>query len=139
MGNDIKICEVCKSNDLVTVLDLGSHPLCDYLLKIDTSEICKEFQIEIALCNHCLTAHQLHPVPKRKLFPSSYHYRSSMTGDVLDGMRGLVTKVNQKFGNLSGKVVVDIGVVAGSAYCGQCSVCCAAGAVGQGGLDWITN
>ena len=114
MGNDIKICEVCKSSDLVTVLDLGSHPLCDDLLKIDTSEICEEFQIEIVLCNHCLTAHQLHPVPKRKLFPSSYHYRSSMTGDVLDGMRGLVTKVNQKFGNLSGKVVVDIGCNDGS-------------------------
>jgi hypothetical protein len=67
---------------LVTVLDLGSYPLCDNLLKIDASEVCEEFQIKIALRNHCLTAHQLHPVPKRKLFVSSYHYRSSMTGDV---------------------------------------------------------
>jgi hypothetical protein len=114
MGNDVKMCEVCKSNDLVTVLDLGSHPLCDDLLKIDSSEVCEEFKIEIALCNHCLTAHQLHPVPKRKLFPSSYHYRSSMTGDVLDGMKGLVARVNQKFGDLSRKVVVDIGCNDGS-------------------------
>lgn len=114
MGNNIKLCEVCKSNDLVTVLDLGSHPLCDDLLKIDASEVCEEFRIEIALCNSCLTAHQLHPVPKRKLFPSSYHYRSSMTGDVLDGMRGLVARVSQKFGDISGKVVVDIGCNDGS-------------------------
>ena len=69
------VCEVCKSADVSNVLDLGMHPLCDDLLRIGASEVCEEFKIEIALCNNCFTAHQLHPVPKRKLFPSSYHYR----------------------------------------------------------------
>jgi SAM-dependent methyltransferase len=108
------ICEVCKSGDLTTVLDLGMHPLCDDLLEIGATETCEEFQIEIALCNHCLTAHQLHPVPKRKLFPTSYHYRSSMTQDVLNGMEGLVGRTKEKYGSLIGKKVVDIGCNDGS-------------------------
>jgi hypothetical protein len=108
------ICEVCKSADLTTVLDLGMHPLCDDLLEINATETCEEFQIEITLCNQCLTAHQLHPVPKRKLFPSSYHYRSSMTQDVLRGMEGLVGRAKDKYGSLMGKKVVDIGCNDGS-------------------------
>ena len=108
------ICEVCKSVDLTTVLDLGMHPLCDDLLEIGATEKCEEFRIEIALCNHCLTAHQLHPVPKRKLFPSSYHYRSSMTQDVLNGMQGLVARTKEKYGPLTGKKVVDVGCNDGS-------------------------
>jgi len=109
MGGNHKVCEVCHSDDVVRVLDLGSHPLCDDLLKIGADDKCEEFQIEIALCNNCLTAHQLHPVPKRKLFPSSYHYRSSMTLDVLSGMQSLVAITKEKYGSLSGKTVVDIG------------------------------
>lgn len=114
MGANKKICEVCHSDDVVPVLDLGNHPLCDDLLKIGAKEKCEEFHIEIALCNNCLTAHQLHPVPKRKLFPSSYHYRSSMTQDVLNGMQGLVLRTKERFGNLAGKKVVDIGCNDGS-------------------------
>jgi SAM-dependent methyltransferase len=114
MGANKKICEVCHSDDLVPVLDLGNHPLCDDLLKIGADEKCEEFQIEIALCSRCLTAHQSHPVPKRKLFPSSYHYRSSMTQDVLNGMQGLVLRTKERFGNLAGKKVVDIGCNDGS-------------------------
>lgn len=108
------ICEVCKSTDLSMVLDLGMHPLCDDLLAIGAVEKCEEFWIEIALCNNCLTAHQLHPVPKRKLFPSSYHYRSSMTQDVLNGMQNLVARTKEKFGPLNGKKVVDVGCNDGS-------------------------
>jgi SAM-dependent methyltransferase len=108
------VCEVCHSLDVVPVLDLGNHPLCDDLLKIGSKDQCEEFKIEIALCNSCLTAHQLHPVPKRKLFPSSYHYRSSMTQDVLNGMQGLVLRTKEKYGGLAGKKVVDVGCNDGS-------------------------
>ena len=108
------ICEVCHSNDVVHVLDLGNHPLCDDLLKIGATEMCEEFRIEIALCNNCLTAHQQHPVPKRKLFPSSYHYRSSLTLDVLSGMQSLVARTKDRYGGLDGKVIVDIGCNDGS-------------------------
>ena len=34
----MKICEVCKSRKLKKVLDLGSHPLCDDLIKINSKK-----------------------------------------------------------------------------------------------------
>lgn len=108
------VCEVCGSNDVTNVLDLGKHPLCDDLLQIGSKDKCEEFEIEIALCRQCLTAHQVYPVPKRRLFPSSYHYRSALTQDVLNGMQGLVAKTKSAYGDLTGKKVVDIGCNDGS-------------------------
>lgn len=108
------ICEVCKSHDVSTVLNLGKHPMCDDLLQIGSRETCEEFEIEISLCKECMTAHQVHPVPKRRLFPTSYHYRSGMTQDVLSGMRGLVGELKAQYGDLKGKVIVDVGCNDGS-------------------------
>jgi SAM-dependent methyltransferase len=107
-------CEICKSTEVVPVLDLGTHPLCDDLIPVGAPERCEEFPIEIALCRSCMTAHQIHHVPKRRLFPQSYHYRSAMTQDVLAGMTGLVQDIESSYGSLKGKFVVDIGCNDGS-------------------------
>jgi SAM-dependent methyltransferase len=107
-------CEVCKSNNPERVLDLSMHPLCDDLIPIGSEDHCDKFHIEIALCPDCLTALQLHAVPKRRLFPSSYHYRSGLTQDVLNGMQDLVNSVKHRYGSLAGKTVIDIGCNDGS-------------------------
>jgi len=112
--NEIKICEVCGNDDLHTVLDLGNHPLCDDLVPFGDARICNEYPIEILFCNQCLTAHQRFQVPKHDLFTTDYHYRARMTGSVLRGMSDLVNSCEQKFGDLSGKLVLDIGCNDGS-------------------------
>jgi len=112
--NEIKICEVCGNEDLHTVLDLGDHPLCDDLVPFDDPRVCKEYPIEILFCNQCLTGHQRFQVPKHDLFTTDYHYRARMTGSVLRGMSDLVNSCEQKFGDLSGKLVLDIGCNDGS-------------------------
>jgi hypothetical protein len=48
------------------------------------------------------------------LFPTSYHYRSRFTADVLNGMAGLVESCEQRFGSLAGKKILDIGCNDGS-------------------------
>lgn len=114
MNNISKNCEICKSTDITPVLDLGHHALCDDLLAIGSPDQCEKFQIKINFCNHCLTAHHAFPVPKRRLFPSSYHYRSNMTLDVLNGMASLVASTQQAHGSVKGKFVIDIGCNDGS-------------------------
>jgi len=111
---EIVKCEVCGSKELIPVLDLGKHPLCDDLVPIGDSRVCNEYPIEIVFCKHCITAHQKYQVPKETLFTKSYHYRARMTGSVLTGMSDLVNSCEQRFGNLSGKKVVDIGCNDGS-------------------------
>ena len=112
--HEIASCEVCGSETLVPVLDLGSHPMCDDLVPIGDGRVCREYPIEILFCENCLTAHQRFQVPKQELFPVSYHYRSRFTADVLAGMHSLVTSCADRFGSLSGKRVLDIGCNDGS-------------------------
>lgn len=112
--HEIKTCEVCGSENLVSVLDLGLHPMCDDLVSVGDNRVCREYPIEILYCEECFTAHQRFQVPKQDLFPRTYHYRSRFTADVLNGMAGLVEACAQRFGNLYGKKVLDIGCNDGS-------------------------
>lgn len=111
---EISACEVCGNERLVPVLNLGPHPMCDDLVRVGDARVCREYPIEILFCENCYTAHQRFQVPKRELFPSSYHYRSRFTADVLNGMAELVESCEQRFGNLAGKNVLDIGCNDGS-------------------------
>ncbi len=112
--NEIKICEVCGDTQLIPVLNLGLHPMCDDLVRVGEERICNEYPIEIVYCKTCFTAHQRFQVPKQDLFPTSYHYRSRFTTDVLNGMESLVNSCEQTFGTLSGKKILDIGCNDGS-------------------------
>lgn len=112
--NEISNCEVCGNTHLRSVLDLGLHPLCDDLVPIGASRVCKEYPIEILFCDICLTGHQRFQVPKRELFTDTYHYRARMTGSVLSGMAELVSSCELKLAGLKGKTVLDIGCNDGS-------------------------
>lgn len=112
--SEIHACEVCSTDRLVTVLDLGLHPMCDDLVRIGDSRVCREYPIEILFCRTCCTAHQRFQIPKHELFPASYHYRSRFTNDVLNGMAGLVASCSERFDSLAGKTVLDVGCSDGS-------------------------
>ena len=109
-----KTCEVCNHPELIEVLNLGNHPLCDDLVEFGEDRVCEEFPIIINLCPNCYTAHQDFQVSKQKLFTLDYHYRARMTGSVLTGMKDLVENCEQKFGSLNGKKVLDVGCNDGS-------------------------
>ena len=76
--------------------------------------MCREYPIEILYCANCTTAHQRFQVPKRELFPATYHYRSRFTADVLNGMSALVDACEARLGSLQGKRVLDVGCNDGS-------------------------
>ena len=110
----IKSCEVCGAQNLTPVINLGEHPMCDDLVEVGSTRTCHEYPIEILFCGTCRTAHQRFQVPKGELFPTSYHYRSRFTADVLNGMVDLVKSCESRFGPLTGKRVLDIGCNDGS-------------------------
>jgi hypothetical protein len=114
-ANLISTCEVCGSQELEKVLDLGLHPLCDDLMPIGSATLCSEYPIQVLFCDKCKTAHQRYQVPKQRLFNKDYHYRARFTSDVLDGMDELVKSVEDNLCiDLSNKFVVDIGCNDGS-------------------------
>lgn len=107
-------CEVCGHGELREVLNLGDHPMCDDLISIGDGRVVREYPIEILYCSVCRTAHQKYQIPKRTLFPESYHYRARHTADVLNGMRHLVERCERQCGSLQGLAVLDIGCNDGS-------------------------
>ena len=109
-----KPCEVCGNDSLERVLDLGNHPLCDDLIPINSSAVCKEYPIDIVYCNNCYTAFQNYEIEKKLLFPESYHYRARMTGSVLAGMKDFVESTEERLGDLKDKLFLDIGCNDGS-------------------------
>lgn len=111
---EIAGCEVCGTTDLTPVLSLGNHPMCDDLVPVGDVRVCREYPIRILFCSQCGTAHQQYQVPKQELFSHSYHYRSRFTADVLDGMRSLVSRCEEQFGELQGRRVLDVGCNDGS-------------------------
>jgi SAM-dependent methyltransferase len=111
---EINSCEVCGSNNLRTAIDLGLHPMCDDLVPVGNDYVCKEYPIDVLYCDTCRTAHQRFQIPKRELFPTSYHYRSRHTLDVLNGMKDLVAAAQATLGGLASKKVLDIGCNDGS-------------------------
>ena len=113
--NSIKSCEVCRSTDLDSILNLGLHPLCDDLVLLDEARQCIEYPIEILYCEGCATAHQRFQISKQDLFPRTYHYRPRFTADVLNGMSALVDACEGHFGSkLTDKLILDVGCNDGS-------------------------
>ena len=110
----ITSCEVCGHSDLRLLLDLGSQPMCDDLIPINQNIESKSYPLRLTGCSNCITVHQEVQVEKTLLFPNSYHYRASLTKDVLDGMEDLVSSVTECCGDVSGKHVLDIGCNDGS-------------------------
>ena len=107
-------CQVCRAELPEQVLDLGLQPLCDDLVPVGSQRQTKSYPIQIAICSECLTAHQVFQIPKETLFPKNYHYRPRFTQDVLAGMQQLVDECREKFVDLTGKLVCDVGCNDGS-------------------------
>jgi len=104
----ISNCSICNSK-IVKALDLGMHPLCDDLIKINSKKTSEKYPVNIYYCKKCLIAYQRFVVDKKILFPKTYHYRAKLTKDVVNGQLELVKDVKKIFKNIKNKNVLDIG------------------------------
>ena len=105
----IKSCEVCGKTLRKNILDLGSHPMCDDLIRIGSKKKSKLYPLVLNICEYCLTVAQQFHINQKKLFPKKYHYRARFTKDVISGQKNLVQRTEKLFGPLKNKYVLDIG------------------------------
>ncbi len=108
-------CEVCDNTLDGPILSLGNYPLPDDLTnQLYLSTALTKYKQELICCSTCLTVHQSEYIPKNILFKKDYHYRASLTKDVINGMRELVNSVSSLRPLDDSSVVLDIGSNDGS-------------------------
>lgn len=106
----LRSCQVCASEDLELVLDLGHHPPCDSLLapaQLQQEE--KTYPLRFLRCRSCGLAQIDYVVAPEVLFFPKYPYRSGITGTLAAYLRSIAPVVVRSMGLAKGSLVIDIG------------------------------
>jgi 2-polyprenyl-3-methyl-5-hydroxy-6-metoxy-1,4-benzoquinol methylase len=106
----IKNCQICNSEKLHTVLDLGHQPLCDTLLtNVTINEMEKTYPLRMIWCENCSGVQIDYCVDGSEVYHPNYPYKSGVTKELVEYQvnigKGLIKKYNLKEGDL----VVDVG------------------------------
>jgi len=102
-------CRICKSNNLTSVIDLGSQPWCNHFLSRD--EVGKEpfYPLRVQYCNECSTA-QLDYTVKKEIMFGNHTYLSGVTKSLSKHFENIAIEVNERFVfNSINKSILDIG------------------------------
>ena len=103
-------CQVCGSQELELVIDVGHQPLCDALLtpeqlqKPETS-----YPLRLFRCVHCTLTQLDYVVDGSVVYPPEYPYRSGITKELEVYQRAFADSVVTRHGIAEGSLCVDIG------------------------------
>lgn len=105
----IKVCRICKSEDLHKFLDLGAQPIANNLLtKIDSNLPEPVYPLEVYFCNNCKFVQLLHEILRDDMF-KHYVYVTSKTKTFDIHFKSLEKEVVEKMKLGPNDLVVDIG------------------------------
>jgi SAM-dependent methyltransferase len=106
----IPTCQICNSQKLHTILDLGHQPLCDTLLtQKSLNEPEKTYPLRMIWCENCTGVQIDYCVDGSEVYHPDYPYKSGVTKELVEYQvkigQGLIKKFNLKEGDL----VIDVG------------------------------
>lgn len=101
-------CQNC-GRPLTIIHDFGNQPLCN-----DLSPDAKRFPLRLAVCDYCDLVQIADPLPPDVVFPTSYPYRSRMTGELMGNFDRLARAATAYCGLNADSLVFDIGSNDGS-------------------------
>lgn len=106
----ISRCQICNSDKLHTILDLGHQPLCDSLLTKDTlNEPETTYPLRMMWCQNCTCVQLDYCVDGRLVYHPNYPYRSGITKELAEYQSALSESLVKKY-NLNNKdFVIDVG------------------------------
>jgi hypothetical protein len=106
----IGTCQVCNSDKLHTILDLGHQPLCDTLLSkemLDEPE--KNYPLRMIWCENCTGSQIDYCVDGSEVYHPDYPYRSGVTKELVEYQVKISQSLIEKYGLKAGDLVMDIG------------------------------
>jgi SAM-dependent methyltransferase len=103
-------CQVCGSNDLELILDLGHQPLCDSLLdKSGLNQPETHYPLRLFRCLRCSLAQLDYVVDGSVVYYPGYPYRSGITRELAAYQRAFANEAVKKINPERGSLCVDIG------------------------------
>lgn len=106
----IKNCQVCNSDKVHTILDLGHQPLCDTLL---TEEMLnqpeKTYPLRMVWCQNCTNVQLDYCVDGREVYHPNYPYKSGVTKELVEYQETIGQSVVKNYGLSSDDLVIDVG------------------------------
>ena len=103
-------CQICGNSDLKTVIDLGSQPLSDKLLKLNQglkSEMI--YPLIQVRCPECSLNQLSYICPAETLFGDDYSYKTGVTEELVSYQAGMAADLVTELGLSSKALVCDIG------------------------------
>ena len=103
-------CQVCNSNKLNLILDLGHQPLCDTLL---TKEMLNQpettYPLRMFWCEECSLAQLDYCVDGSVVFHPDYPYRTGVTKELVEYLNSMSDSLTSKYNLKHDDLVVDLG------------------------------
>lgn len=108
-GHQVR-CQVCNSDKLHLILDLGHQPLCDTLLTTDMlNEPEKTYPLRMLWCQECTCVQLDYCVTGAEVYHPDYPYRSGITKELADYQRSMSKSLIRRFNLKPQDFVIDIG------------------------------
>ncbi len=106
----IKNCQVCNSDKLHLILDLGHQPLCDTLLtKEMLNEPEKTYPLKMLWCQDCTCVQLDYCVPGSEVYYPNYPYRTGITKELAQYQSKISESLIKKYNLKSSDLVIDVG------------------------------
>ncbi|MBP9866834.1 MAG: methyltransferase domain-containing protein [Candidatus Pacebacteria bacterium] len=106
----LKTCQVCNSEALHTILDLGHQPLCDTLL---TQEMLnkpeKTYPLRMIWCEKCTNVQIDYCVDGSEVYHPDYPYKSGVTKELVEYQVKISKSLIEKYNLQAGDLFVDVG------------------------------
>lgn len=103
-------CQVCGSEDLKSVIDLGHQPLCDSLLTSDQLDEPEDYYpLRLVRCVDCSLGQIDYAVDGSIVYHPGYPYRSGITKELAEHLHSLAADVVREYELSKDSLVVDIG------------------------------
>ena len=92
-------CQICGSDHLSLVIDLGHQPLCDALLDDDQlNGIEVSYPLRLLQCDECSLAQLDYVVDGDQVYPPEYPYRAGISWTVVEAHRQMADDIVKRFG-----------------------------------------
>src|SRR3989344_178329 len=103
-------CQVCNSDKLHLVLDLGYQPLCNTLLTKDAlNQPEKTYPLRMLSCQKCTCVQLDYCVPGSEVYHPEYPYRSGITKELTQYQKDISGSLIKKFDLKPHDLIVDVG------------------------------